>query len=257
MNDDCSALDAGAPIRKTKPAEFREAPLSNNNPPSPPVAVIGMACRFPGARDCDEFWDNLEQGASQIKRMPEDRWRDIERFLDEPRRASCRRGGFVDDADKFDADFFGIAPREAQLMDPQQRWMLELTWSCLEDAGYDPASLEGSKTGVFIGTASFDYRDLQEKTGAPVEGHTSLGSYVGSVTPNRISYHFGLRGPSVPVEAACASSLYSIHTAMRSLHAGDCDLALAGGVNLLCGPDVLYFVQQTGHALAGRPLQDV
>src|SRR5262249_28867201 len=141
--------------------------------------------------------------------------------------------------------FFQMSPREAAMLDPQQRLLLELSWACLEDGGYAPLSLRGSNTGVFVGVCNYDYRDLLDRQNAPVDGYTSTGSHYACMIANRISYAFNFHGPSVPLDAACASSLFALHSAQEAIHTGQCDLALAGGVNVLCGPtSYASFTQQ-------------
>lgn len=211
-----------------------------------PIAIIGMSCRLPGANNPWEFWENLKADRCHLGPMPEDRWQALRPHLDESVRPFGLAGGFVDKADHFDADFFGIAPWEAKLIDPQQRMMLELAWQCLEDAGVNPMALKGSSTGVFMGTCIFEYRDLQQAYGCRIEGQAPLGYCFGSLLPNRISYLFDLRGPSLPIDAACASSVCALDAAVHSLCRGECELALAGAVNFLCGPSFYTSFSQLG-----------
>ncbi|MFS0518813.1 SDR family NAD(P)-dependent oxidoreductase [Nostoc sp. UIC 10607] len=202
------------------------------------VAIIGMACRFPGAKDYHQFWNNLEKGINSITEIPSTRW-DIEKFYssnpDELNKSISKWGGFLEDADKFDPMFFGISPREAKLIDPQQRLMLELSWSCIEDSGYSPTNLSGTNVGVFVGVCNFDYKELLEKHQDHIDGHTSTGTYT-CIIPNRISYFFNFHGPSVPVDTACSSSLVAIHQAINALKEKECKLALVGGVSVLSTP---------------------
>lgn len=202
------------------------------------IAIVGMACRFPGAKDYHQFWDNLEKGINSITKVPSNRW-NFENFYsanpESPNKSISKWGGFIEDADKFEPMFFGISPREAMLLDPQQRLMLELSWSCLEDSGYSPAELSGTNVGVFVGVCNFDYKELLEKYQNNIEGHTSTGTYT-SIIPNRISYFFNFHGPSVPVDTACSSSLVAIHQAINALKENECAMALVGGVNVLCTP---------------------
>ncbi|MET8825645.1 type I polyketide synthase [Streptomyces sp. NPDC004610] len=191
-----------------------------------PVAVIGMACRLPGAPDPDAFWDLLSGGGSAIGPAPADR---------DP--GNGLPGGFLPDVDRFDAGFFGIAPREAAEMDPQQRLVLELAWETLEEAGIVPATLAGTPVGVYLGAMASDYATLRHRPGAaPLTRHTLTGLNRGLLA-NRISYTLGLRGPSLTVDSAQSSALVSLHLAHRAVRAGDCALALAGGVNLNLAPD--------------------
>ena len=212
------------------------------------IAVIGMACRFPGARDYEEFWRNLEEGVNSIIEIPKDRWDWRDYFGDpqiEPNKTNSKWGGFIEDIDKFDAAFFRISPKEAQCMDPQQRLILELSWSCLEDAGYIPSSLEGRNIGVFVGCCNYDYKELQERNADEIEGHASTGVYV-TLIPNRVSYFFNFHGVSIPVDAACASSLMAIDQAVKSLRGCESEMALVGGVSLLCTPTYYISFSKTG-----------
>ncbi|MCV3213932.1 acyltransferase domain-containing protein [Plectonema radiosum NIES-515] len=202
------------------------------------VAVIGISCRFPGARSYHQFWENLKRGVNSITEIPSNRW-NSESFYspnpESPNKTISKWGGFIADADKFDATFFGISPREATLLDPQQRLMLELAWTCLEDSGYAPSELSGANVGVFIGVCNSDYKELLEKNLDNIEGHISTGTYT-SIIPNRLSYFFNFRGPSVAVDTACSSSLVAIHNAIYSLKEDECEMALVGSVNILCTP---------------------
>ncbi|SEC89247.1 mycolic acid condensase [Amycolatopsis tolypomycina] len=190
-----------------------------------PVAVVGLGCRFPGADGPGEFWDLLRTGRDAVRTAPPGRW-DAD--------AAPVLGGFLDDVAGFDAEHFGITPREAATMDPQQRMLLEVTWAALEHAGVAPSSLRGSRTGVFTGIATHDYGHLTMTGGAP-DLWTATGA-AGSIAANRLSYVYDLRGPSVAVDTACSSSLVAVHHAVRALRDGDADLALAAGVNLMLLP---------------------
>ncbi|MTE21461.1 SDR family NAD(P)-dependent oxidoreductase [Streptomyces sp. TRM43335] len=190
-----------------------------------PIAVVGLACRLPGADTPSAFWSLLTDGSSAIGEVPADRF-------PPPARAAVRRGGFLDAVDAFDAGFFGVSPREAATMDPQQRLVLELAWEALEDAGIVPTALRDSRTAVFVGTLRDDYTSLLYQRGAEaVTQHTMTGVNRG-VIANRVSYHLGLRGPSLTVDAAQSSSLVAVHLACESLRSGEATAALAAGVNL-------------------------
>ncbi|MEU3984592.1 beta-ketoacyl synthase N-terminal-like domain-containing protein, partial [Streptomyces sp. NPDC026672] len=190
-----------------------------------PIAVVGLACRLPGADGPSAFWELLTSGSSAITDVPEGRFPG-------PEAAAVRRGGFLDAVDAFDAAFFGISPREAATMDPQQRLVLELAWQALEDAGIVPASLRDTSTAVFVGTLRDDYTSLLYQRGAAaVTQHTMTGVNRG-VIANRVSHHLGLRGPSMTVDAAQSSSLVAVHLACESLRTGESTAALAAGVNL-------------------------
>ena len=204
-----------------------------------PIAVLGMACRFPGgAADPESFWRLLCDGVDAIKEVPASRW-DADAFYDPdpsaPGKIANRWGGFLDDVDRFDPEFFGISPREASRMDPHQRLLLELTWEALEDAGQVASRLCGSQTGVFIGISATDYMSLELFDPALIDSYSATGSAI-SIAAGRLSYQLDLRGPSVAVDTACSSSLVAAHYACQSLRNRECDLALAGGVGLLLSP---------------------
>lgn len=212
------------------------------------VAVVGIAGRFPDAADCDEFWENLRTLTSSIREVPSERW-DISCHYSSVKRdlnkTVSKWGGYIADVDKFDPIFFGISPKEAKSMDPQQRILLELAWSCLEDAGYTQEALTGSRTGAFIGVMNFDYRERLSEVAKTIEGHISTGVYT-ALIPNRISHFFDWHGPSMPIDTACSSSLVALHQAIHSLLRGECDQALAGGVSVLCSPTHYISFSKTG-----------
>ncbi|MGW0889919.1 SDR family NAD(P)-dependent oxidoreductase [Saccharopolyspora sp. NPDC002578] len=198
------------------------------------IAIIGTSLRLPGSRTMDEFWGHLSAGRSLISEVPARRWRK-EDHLGDPRRefnkTNSAWGGFVDDVDCFDAEFFQISPREAQAMDPQQRMAMELSWHALEDAGYRADRLAGSATGVFMGVCHWDYAELVEQEVAEVDAYYPTGAAY-AIIANRVSHHFDFRGPSVVNDTACASSLVAVQQGVQALLSGDCEYALAGGVNL-------------------------
>jgi acyl transferase domain-containing protein/acyl carrier protein len=208
---------------------------------SEPVAVVGIGCRFPGGGHGPEpFWRLLREGVDAVAEVPAERW-DVDACYDpEPGRQGktyCRWGGFLAEVDRFDARFFGIAPKEAVSMDPQQRLVLETAWEALEHAALAPAGLAGSATGVYLGISTSDYLQLGLWSGDParIDPYAATGG-AASVTAGRLSYLLGLRGPSLAVNTACSSSLVALHLACQSLRAGECELALAGGVNLMLSP---------------------
>lgn len=204
-----------------------------------PIAVVGIGCRFPGnAAGPESYWRLLVEGQDAISEIPPDRW-DANGFYDPdpsaPGRMTTKWGGFVPDVDGFDADFFGITPREAVAMDPQHRMLLEVSWQALEHAGIAPDSLSGSQTSVIMGLSSFDYTIVNIERSAEIDAYLSTGSpHCAAV--GRISYLLGLRGPAVAVDTACSSSLVSIHMACQSLRLRESDVALAGGVQLTLSP---------------------
>ncbi|MCD0450493.1 thioester reductase domain-containing protein [Actinocorallia sp. API 0066] len=205
-----------------------------------PVAVVGVGCRLPGGVvDADSFWDLLASGRSGIGEVPADRW-DLGVYFDPdpdaPGRMYARHGGFLPDVRGFDAGLFGIPPREAVGMDPQHRLVLEVVWEALEHAGIAPDSLRGSRTGMFVGMGGSDYERLGLRSQAVIDGYAATGSAV-NFAANRVSYALGLEGPSLVVDTACSSSLVALHLAVQALRAGECDLAIVAGVNLLLAPD--------------------
>jgi len=220
----------------------------NKNPPpiensltdtsAEPIAVIGMGCRFPGAKDPESFWRLLYDGVDAISEIPADRWQKQAFYHPDPAipgKAISYWGGFLEGIDLFDPFFFGISPIEAKYMDPQQRLLLELAYEALDDAGQTKANLQDSKTGVFIGISINEYSHLQFSDPSLITSHSGTGSAL-SIAANRISYFFNFRGPSMAIDTACSSSLAAVHLACQSLRDGECRMAIAGGVNMILSP---------------------
>ncbi|MFC4891406.1 polyketide synthase [Streptomyces beijiangensis] len=208
--------------------------------PDEPIAIVGLGCRMPGGvEDPESFWELMRDGVDATGDFPAAR-ADASLLYDPdpeaPGKAYVVRGGFLDEVDRFEPAVFGISPREASGMDPQQRLILQVTWEALERAGYAPESLEGSQTGVFLGVSTTDYVRARQEIGdiRDVDGYQLIGEP--SFIAGRLSYTFGLMGPSKVVDTTCSSSLVALHDACQSLRLGECDLAVAGGVNLMLTP---------------------
>jgi len=225
---------AAAPARiASAPVRVAAAPAEGD-----PIAIVGFSCRFPQSPDADAFWDNLKNGRDCISRIPADRW-DWRAYDGDPKveqgKTNIHWGGFIEGVFEFDPLFFGISPREAKLMDPQQRLVMMHVWKAIEDSGHAPRSLAGRRVGLFVGTSSSGYRDIiGDDTGA--EGYVATGA-VPSIGPNRISYFLDWHGPSEPIETACSSTLVALHRAAQAMRAGDCDMAVVGGVNTIVTPE--------------------
>ncbi|MDE1145034.1 MAG: amino acid adenylation domain-containing protein [Azospirillaceae bacterium] len=220
--------------------EAKQAPTSGDR--QEPIAIIGMACRFPGgANDPDAFWRLLDGGVDAVGTVPADRW-DAAAYLDPdgtvPGTMHTAQGGFLDVAlDQFDYPFFRLSPKEARALDPQQRLLLEIAWEALESAGIVPATLKRSRTGVFVGLSGDDYTLAHRHSAdlSRIDAYSITGS-TPSTAAGRIAYFLGLEGPAIPVDTACSSSLVAFHLACQSLRAGETDLGLVGGVNLILAP---------------------
>ncbi|MCR6485182.1 acyltransferase domain-containing protein [Amycolatopsis sp. OK19-0408] len=209
-----------------------------------PIAIIGLGCRLPGGIDSPAaFWRFLESGGDGIGEVPEGRWETFAAAADFA--GVPPRGGFLDDVAGFDAAFFGITPREAEAMDPQQRILLEVAWAALEHAGIPPAGLRGSRTGVFVGLSATEYGSLTMTDVAGVDVWSGTGA-AASIAANRLSYLLDLRGPSLTLDTACSSSLVAVHQAVQSLRRGESETALAAGVNVLLSPGITAGFHRAG-----------
>ncbi|MGE3909406.1 MAG: beta-ketoacyl synthase N-terminal-like domain-containing protein, partial [Chloroflexota bacterium] len=242
MSEHIENTEALSPLKRAllELREMRRRLDESERARNEPIAVVGMSLRLPGANDPESFWHLLHNGVDAVREIPPDRW-DIEALYDPdpvaPGRMYCRRGGFLDQSDRFDPGFFGIAPREAISMDPQQRLLLEVSWEALERAGQAPDQLVGSQTGVFFGVCNVDYMRLLDGDIRDVDVYFATGNLSG-VAAGRLSYLLGLQGPSMVVDTACSSSLTAIHLACQSLRAGESDLAIAGGANVILTPQM-------------------
>jgi len=224
------APEAAIPAKSNAPAQRQVTQA--------PVAILGLACRFPGqANDPERFWQNLMAGHDAITEAPQERFASSEGAL---------KGGYLTDIQAFDAAFFGISAREAESMDPQQRILLELAWEALENAGFLPESLQGQNVGIFIGLSGSDYAQRSLFGGEDRRSGSSVTGAALSVAAGRIAYQLGTQGPTLTVDTACSSGLMAVHLACQSLNSGECDLALAGAANLILEPDVSLGFQWAG-----------
>lgn len=244
----------GPQIWTDGPAPAKAAVASASSPSTAQdgaVAIVGIGCRFPGGvQDRASFWSFLMDGRDGVVEVPPDRW-DVDAWYDPdpdaPGRTYSRHGGFLDQVDRFDPAFFNISPREAASMDPQQRLLLETSWEALEDAGLPAGRLDGSATGVYVGICGSDYMQLMMAGSDALASDPYLATgNASSVAAGRIAYALGLQGPAVAVDTACSSSLVAVHMARRSLLSGECDLALAGGVNVMLEPGVAVNFAKAG-----------
>jgi len=205
-----------------------------------PIAIIGMSGVMPQSDNLEVFWDNLEACKDLIRTIPPERWD----YTELPDNIS-KWGGFMNEVDKFDPLFFGISPLEAEFMDPQQRIFMQTVWETIGDAGYKPSDLSGTRTGLFVGVATRDYIDVLQDNGTEIEALSTTGNSH-CVLANRISYLLNLRGPSEPIDTACSSSLIAIHRGVESIYNGDCEMAIAGGINVMISPSIQISFSKAG-----------
>ncbi|PSU35485.1 SDR family NAD(P)-dependent oxidoreductase [Photobacterium lutimaris] len=239
------------PIVDSQQADREEAcpgTLNNGKYDADDIAIVGMNAVLPNSANITEFWNHLVNGDDMISEVPSDRWnwKEYQKETSEDNfRTEIHWGAFMDEIDKFDAPFFNISPREAQLMDPQQRLFLQTVWSVIEDAGYKASDLAGSKTGLFVGVSTLDYAQLLNQHQVPIDAYTTTGR-AHSILANRASYFFDFRGPSEPVDTACSSSLISVIRAVEAIRSGSCDQAIAGGVNVIASPELYVAFNKAG-----------
>ncbi|MFT5913902.1 MAG: acyl transferase domain-containing protein [Bacteroidia bacterium] len=214
-----------------------------------PIAVVGMSCRFPKSNNPEEFWEFMIAGKDAVSEVPKSRWNMADYYDPDPKaegKTNTKYGAFLEgDIDDFDPFFFDISPREAIEMNPSQKVILEIVWEALQNAGIPYQDLEGSKTGVFIGSVWNDFERIRLKKHAPVNQHSAVGQSP-NIVANRVSYAFGFQGPSLVIDSACSSSLLAIHLACQSLQSNDSELAIAGGINLMLDPDTYVALSKFG-----------
>jgi polyketide synthase PksN len=249
------AAHLAARVRATEPAHERAparrvavSALTNPGPvpdATEEIAIIGMAGRFPGASDLPDFWRNLVEDRHAVTEIPADRWRWQDYAAGAPGKTDCHYAAFLTAIDRFDAAHFSISPREAELMDPQQRLLLECAWEAFENAAIAPDSVRGRRIGLFFGAEKHDYLSLIADADVDIDPYINTGNAHAMLT-NRVSYFFGLTGPSMTLNTACSSSMTAIHAAVASLRSGASEMALAGGVNILLSPGLFVLNRKMG-----------
>ena len=233
---------------KADPAPLAASRRAEGDRAADPIAIIGMSGTFPGSPDLESYWRHLADGDDLISEIPAERrarWGGITDLESEPASSRPHSAGFMGDVDKFDCHFFNISPREAELMDPQQRIFMETVWHTVEDAGYKASALSGSRVGLFVAVVADDYMMLGVRQVRSIEAYFSTGCNR-CVLPNRVSHFFNWRGPSETVDTACSSSLLAVHRAVRAIRSGECETAVAGGVNVLLSPHTFVAFQKAG-----------
>ena len=254
METSSESMKTGNPLSATKRAlvalKEMQSKLENiKYEQREPIAIVGMACRFPsGVNSPESLWKILHQGIDTITEVPKNRW-NINDYYDSkaesPGKIYTNQGGFIDEIDTFDPEFFSISPRETHSLDPQQRLLLEVSWEALENAHQVSEKIFNSQTGVFIGISGQDHVYRLISTQKEIDGYLGTGNAF-SAAAGRLSYVLGLTGPSLAVETACSSSLVTVHLACQSLRNRECNMALAGGVNLLLSPYISITFSQAG-----------
>lgn len=213
-----------------------EPPSRNDKADSDPIAIIGISCRLPGANNLDEFWKLLIEGREGIRELPSHRWKKGHTITTASSKCRKTNGGFLDlPVDEFDAKFFNISPKEAEFLDPQQRLLHEITWEALEDAAIDPLSIQGDHVGVFVGSWIHDYKDIAVKTADRDFFRIYMGNSI-AATAARLSFLYGITGPSIATESGCSSAICAVDMACKILRSGQTNLAFAAGVNLFLHP---------------------
>jgi probable biosynthetic protein (TIGR04098 family) len=236
--------------RKVSEEVAKEDIVNSKKPIESDVAIIGMSCRFPGAENIVEFWENLKQGVDSITEIDSEQWQDSDWYNKDPKQQKTsysKWGGFIKDKDKFDPLFFGISPREAEVMDPQHRLFLQECWRTIEDAGYTSKAIDKQNIGVFVGASSGDYQQLLAQNQSDKDGFAFMGNSQ-AILAGRIAFLLNLKGPALTLDTACSSSLVAIDRAYQSVASGETDMALAGGVKLMCTPLLHIWTSQVGMA---------